>query len=102
MCSSGQENIGAAAQALSQQMLSQQGASATASLQAAHSVRGPSVQFGGGSPGSPAEEADEDGAADDEAGGHLVSHQEERLHDLVRPSCAHCHLREMFQLESVE
>lgn len=82
---------GAAAQALSQQMLSQQGASGMASLQAAHSVTGPNMQLGGGSSDPPEEEADEDGAAADEAGNQLVSHQEERLHDLVRPSCLHCH-----------
>ncbi|BDA41383.1 hypothetical protein COCOBI_02-1630 [Coccomyxa sp. Obi] len=70
-------------QALSQQMLSQQGASATASLQAAQSVTGPHMQLGGASLDAPAEEADEDDAAADEAGGQLVSHQEERLHDLI-------------------
>ncbi len=65
-------------------MLDQQGASAMGPLQAAQSVTGPNMQLGSGSPDPPADEADKDGGPADEASGQLVSHQVERLHDLVR------------------
>ncbi|KAK9908908.1 hypothetical protein WJX75_004528 [Coccomyxa subellipsoidea] len=66
-----------------QQALTQQMAPDNPSLLAAQSVTGPGLQLPVDRTGSPAEGTDEDGPAADEEEKHLLSHQQERLHDLV-------------------
>jgi hypothetical protein len=67
-----------------QQALTQQMAPDNPSLLAAQSVTGPGLQLPVDRTGSPAEGTDEDGPAADEEEKHLLSHQQERLHDLAR------------------